>query len=73
MEKTDYRLLEDPRIAKDALRTILKTKEGLDDFVDTLELLSDPKFRKNLEEGLKQARQNKTVKLSTRDLKKRYR
>ena len=73
MEKTDYRLLEDPRIAKDALRTILKTKEGLDDFVDTLELLSDPKFRKNLEEGLKQARQNKTVKLSTRDLKKRDR
>ncbi len=34
---------------------IVKNKEELDDFVDSLELLSNPRFRKNLERGLKEA------------------
>jgi len=67
----DYTVLEDPRMARQALRTILETKRGLDDFVDTLELLSNPRFRKNLEEGLKEARSGKTVRLTTKGLRKR--
>ena len=71
MSKMDYRLLEDPRMAKQALRMIIKTKQGLDDFVDTLELLSNPRFRKNLEQVLKEAREGKTVKLTVKDLRKK--
>ena len=71
MSKLDYKLLEDPRMAKQALETILKTKKGLDDFVDTLELLSNPGFRKNLQQGLKEAREGKAVKLTVKDLRKR--
>ena len=71
MVKMDYKLLEDPRMAKQALQMILKTKEGLDDFVDTLQLLSDQRFRKNLERGLKDAREGKAVKLTVDELRKR--
>jgi hypothetical protein len=67
----DYKLLEDPKMAKRALQMILRTKEGLDDLVDTLELLSDRRFRKNLERGMKEARQGKTVRLSIKELRKR--
>lgn len=71
MAKMDYKLLEDPRMAKQALQMILKTKEELDDFVDTLQLLSNPRFRKNLEGGLKDAREGKAVKLTVDELRKR--
>ena len=71
MSKLDYKLLEDPRMAKQALETILKTKKGLDDFVDTLELLSNPGFRKNLQQGLKEAREGKAVKLTVKELRKK--
>lgn len=71
MPQLNYKLLEDPRIAKHALETILQTKEGWDDLVDTLELLSDPKFRRNLERGLIEARQGKAVKLTIKQLRKR--
>jgi predicted DNA-binding protein YlxM (UPF0122 family) len=71
MAQLDSKLLEDPQIAKQALRTILRTKRELDDLVDTLELLSNPRFRKNLEEGIKEARGGKAVKLTTKKLRKR--
>lgn len=71
MAELDYKLLEDPRIAKEALRTIIQTKQGLDDLVDTLELLSNPKFRKNLQRELNEARRGKAVKLTTKELRKR--
>jgi predicted DNA-binding protein YlxM (UPF0122 family) len=71
MAQLDSRLLEEPRMAKQALQAILRTKSGLDDLVDTLELLSDPKFRKNLENGLKEARHGKTVRLTIREARKR--
>ena len=71
MAQLDYTLLEDPRMARQALRTILQTKRGLDDLVDTLEFLSNPRFRKNLEQGLKEARRGKTVRLTTKELRKR--
>jgi len=73
MPKMDYKLLDDPQMAKQALQMILQTKHGLDDFVDTLELLSNPRFRKNLQRGLKEAREHKTVKLSVEQLRKRLR
>ena len=72
MVKMNCRLLEDPRIAKEALQMILKTKEGRDDFVDTLEILSNPRFRKNPEEGLKEAREDQAVKLSVKELRKGF-
>ena len=68
----DYRLLEDPRMAKQALRMIIETKEGLDNFVDMLELLSDPKFRKKLGQGLKESREGKAVRLSIAELRQRF-
>ena len=71
MPELDYKVLEDPRIAKQALQAILRTKRDLDDLVDTLELLSNPRFTKNLEEGLKEARRGKAVKLTTKELRKR--
>ncbi|MBI2183360.1 MAG: hypothetical protein HYU39_00210 [Thaumarchaeota archaeon] len=71
MSKMDYKLLEDPRMAKQALQTILQTKKGLDDFVDTLEMLSNPRFKKNLEQGLKEAHEGKAVKLTVKGLRKR--
>ena len=67
----DYKLLEDPKMAKQALQMLQKTKADLDDFVDTLELLSNPRFRKNLDRGLKEARGGKAVKMSVEDLRKR--
>lgn len=71
MAQLDYKLLVEPGMAKQALRTILRTKQSLDDLVDTLELLSNPKFTKNLEQGLKEARRGKAVKLTTKELRKR--
>ncbi len=68
----DYKLLEDPRMARKALQTLLKTKEELDDFIDTLEILSNPRFRKNLEKGLSEAHEGKAVKLSAEELRKRF-
>ncbi len=58
-------------MAKEALQTILRTKRDLDDLVDTLEVLSNPRVRKNLEQGLKEARQGKAVKLTIRELRQR--
>ena len=69
--EVDYKLLEDPRMAKQALQTIMQTKQGLDDLVDTLQFLSDPKVRKNLERGLKEARQGNAVRLAVKELRKR--
>lgn len=71
MAKMDYKLLEDPRMAKQALQTIIQTKRGLDDFVDTLELLSDSRFKRSLEKGLEEARRGKAVKLTVKELRKR--
>lgn len=50
-----------------------KTKTELDDFVDTLELFSNLKFRKDLGQGLKEAREGKAIKMSLEDLRKRMR
>lgn len=72
MANMDYKLLEDPRMARKALQTLLKTKEELDDFIDTLEILSNPRFRKNLEKGLSEAREGEAVKLSAEELRKRF-
>ena len=67
----DYKLLKDPEMAKQALQMILRTKEGLDDFVDTLELLSNQRFGKNLEQGLDEAREGEAIRMSIKELRKR--
>jgi len=67
----DYKLLEDPEMAKQALQMILRTKEGLDDFVDTLELLSNEKSRMNLEHALDEVREGKVIKMTIKELRKR--
>jgi len=71
MAQLNPKLLEEPRMAKQALQTILRTKRDLDDLVDTLELLSNPRFRKNLEQGLREAHGGKALKLTFKDLRKR--
>ena len=71
MAHLDSKLLENPQVAKQALQTILRTKRDLDDLVDSLELLSNPRFRKNLERGLKEAHEGKAVKLTAKELRKR--
>ena len=67
----DYKLLEDPSFAKQVLQMLQKTKIELDDFVDTLELLSSPSFRKHLDRGLEEARSGKAANMSIEDLRKR--
>ena len=71
LAQLDSKLLEDPRMAKQALQTIMRTKQALDDLVDTLELLSNPRFSKSLEQGLREDRHGKAVRLTTKELRKR--
>ena len=71
MAQVNAKLLQEPRMAKHALQTILRTKRELDDLVDTLELLSNPRFTRNLEQGLKEAHHGKALKLTAKELRKR--
>jgi len=41
------------------------------DFVDTLERLSNPRFRRSLDKGLKEMREGEAVKLTVGRLRKR--
>jgi predicted DNA-binding protein YlxM (UPF0122 family) len=63
-------ILRDKVLIKESIFHLLKTKEELEDFIDTLEMLSDPKFRRDLKEGLKQYREGKTISGTIDDLRK---
>ncbi len=69
--RVNYKVLEDPRMARQALQTLLKTREELDDLIDTLEMLSDARFRKNLERATKEIDEGKAVKMTVKELRKR--
>ena len=63
-------VFKDKVLVRESLLHLLKAREELDDFIDTLEMLSDPKFRKDLECGLRQCREGKVISGSIDDLKK---
>lgn len=55
-QKIDSNILNDPELAREALQKLLKTKKELDDFIDTLELLSDKEFRKKMDASIEQVK-----------------
>lgn len=57
----DPHILEEPEIAKMAVTQLLQTKAELEDLIDTLEMLSDPEFRKFMDEALAEAERGKTI------------
>ena len=45
--------------------------EPIDDFIDTLQLLSNSRFRKNLGRAIKEVQEGKAVKMTVEELRKR--
>ena len=63
-------LLKNKEIAEEAVSKLIKTKKELDNFIDTLELLSAPEFRRELHEGLNEYKNGETTETSIEELKK---
>ena len=57
----DPHILEEPEIAEMAVTQLLQTKAELEDLIDTLEMLSDPEFRKSMDEALAEVEKGKTI------------
>lgn len=57
----DPRILEEPGIAEMAVTQLLHTKAELEDLIDTLEILSDPEFRKSMDKALAEVERGETL------------
>ena len=57
----DPRILEEPEIAEMTVTQLLQIKAELEDLIDTLKMLSDPEFRKSMDEALAEAERGETV------------
>ncbi len=68
----DPHVLEDPEIAKQAVIQLIQTKAELEDIIDTLEMLSDPEFRKSMNEALAEAERGDTVIFENTEELKRF-
>jgi len=64
------KIFADKRIVEESVFHLLRVREELDEFIDTLEMLSDENFRKNLEKGLKQYKKGETISTTLDDLRK---
>ncbi len=64
------KIFAESRIIEESVFHLLRVREELDDFIDTLEMLSDEDFRKNLEEGLKQYKKKETIPTTLNNLRK---
>lgn len=53
-----------------AILQLIKIRKEIDDFIDSLELLSDPEFLKELESALEEYRKGEVEKSSLEALKK---
>lgn len=68
----DPHVLEDPEIAKQAIIQLIQTKADLEDIIDTLEMLSDPKFRKSMDEALAEVERGEIVTFENIEELKRF-
>ena len=57
----DPHILEEPEIAKMAVTQLLQPKAELEDLIDTLEMLSDFKFQKSMDEALAEVERGETI------------
>jgi len=64
------KIFADKRIVEESVFHLLRVREELDEFIDTLEMLSDENFRKNLEKGLKQYKKGETISTTLDNLRK---
>ncbi len=65
----DPKVLKDEKIAKEALSILLKTEEELDDFMENLEILSNPDLVKNIEESERAKERGETKVYTIEELK----
>ena len=65
----DPKVLKDEKIAKEALSILLKTKEELDDFMENLEILSNPDLVKNIKESERAKERGETKVYTAEELK----
>ncbi len=63
-------LLKNKEIAQEAILKLINTKKELDSFIDTLELLSSSKFRRELHDGLREYKKGETTETSIEELEK---
>jgi hypothetical protein len=63
-------LFRNKEIAEEAIAKLINTKRELDDFIDTLKLLSDSGFRKELDKGIREYKKGEVIKGSIDDLRK---
>lgn len=68
----DPHILEDPEIARQAIIQLIQTKAELEDIIDTLEMLSDPEFRKSMDEALAEVEKGETVIFENTEELKRF-
>lgn len=68
----DPHILEDPEIAKQAIIQLIQTKAELEDIIDTFEMLSDPEFRKSMDEALAEVEKGETVIFKNTEELKRF-
>ena len=57
----DPHILEEPEITEMAVAQLHQTNAELEDLIDTLEMLSDPEFRKYMDEALAEVEREETV------------
>jgi hypothetical protein len=65
----DPEVLRDEKIAKEALSILLKTKEELDDFLENLEIHSNPDLVKNIKESERAKERGETKVYTIEELK----
>ncbi len=63
-------LLRNKEIAEEAISKLINTKRELDDFIDTLKLLSDSGFRKELDKGIREYKKGEVIRGSVEELRK---
>jgi len=62
-------LLRNKEIAEEAISKLINTKRELDDFIDTLKLLSDSGFRKELDKGIREYKKGEVIRGSVEELR----
>ena len=70
LKTIDPQILMNQEIAEKAIMQLIKVKEELDDFLDNLEMLSDKKFKKNMDIALEEYKKGEVIQGSINDLRK---
>ncbi|MCK5177484.1 MAG: hypothetical protein KAQ92_07180 [Candidatus Aenigmarchaeota archaeon] len=70
LDQIDLNLFKDKNIVKESVYNLLKSRESIDDFIDTLELLSDDKFKNDLKKALEEYKTGEVIHSNINDLRK---